>query len=99
MAVTLEAFWKAAVSSRLLSAQDCRPLWEAFTSETGATAAIDPTTLANWLVERDVITAYHARILLAGHAGPFLFGDYRTDDRFDSGRLEGLFCGRPLPPQ
>src|SRR5262249_22171768 len=42
------------------------------------------------------ISRYQAKVLLAGHAGPFIYGDYAVFDRYSEGRLQGAF--RALHP-
>lgn len=48
-------------------------------------------TIVEWLLERKSITQYHAQVFLAGHAGPFRYGDYVVQDRMVGGMFDGGF--------
>ncbi len=52
--------------------------------------------LVNWLVKKGVLTRYQAKILAAGRAGPFVFGDYVVVDRHAAEPLAGVFRARHL---
>jgi hypothetical protein len=47
--------------------------------------------MADWLVARNVFSKYQTTVLLAGHAGPFVYGDYKIYDRVETGRLANTF--------
>ena len=58
-----------------------------------------PAVVARWLIVRGILSPYQAKVLLAGRAGPFFVGEFRLDDRNDSGRLSGLFQATHLESQ
>lgn len=96
MSVSVADFWKLLADSRLLTAEQCRPLAEA-AAHAQPDAAGDVQRLAKWLIQSNKITRYQAKVLLAGRPGPFFYGDYGVYDRADAGRLAGLFRARHLP--
>ena len=91
MHLSFADFWKLAVESRLLAPKQCQQLHQDFSQIKGAVESGSTKTLVEWLVSRNVISPYQARILSAGLAGPFVYGDYRVYDRVDGGRLGGWF--------
>ncbi|MCI0361229.1 MAG: hypothetical protein L0211_22335, partial [Planctomycetaceae bacterium] len=92
MSVTIPAFWQLLQDSRLLGHEQCRQLAADFAQVKGAfDAKGSAKTLAEWLVSRNILSKYQTTILLAGRAGPFLYGEYKVYDRIEKGRLEGLF--------
>lgn len=91
MTLNFADFWKLAAESRLLTSQQCQQLHHDFSQVKGAVETGSAKTLAEWLVSRNVISRYQATILLAGRAGPFVYGDYRVYERIDAGRLNGWF--------
>jgi hypothetical protein len=97
MSISVAEFWKLAVESRALSAEECRKLAEAYARAKGAPPADqDLQKLAKALISNGAISRYQAKVLLAGRAGPFVYGDYLVYDRLESGRLAGLFRARHL---
>jgi serine/threonine-protein kinase len=94
MAVSLSDFWKLAVDSRLLTGEQCRQLSAGFQDVKGA---LQSSTLAEWLISRNVLTRYEATVLLAGRAGPFFYGDYRVFDHVSSGPPAGTFRAVHVP--
>jgi serine/threonine protein kinase len=93
MSVTIADFWKLAVQSRLLTADDCRQLDAAFAHVKGASNQGNAVAMGEWLVAQGAFSRYQVQTLLAGRPGPFIFGDYSIYDRIRSkeGRLGGLF--------
>src|SRR5262245_59613802 len=91
MAVSIPDFWKLLVASRLAAASSVPKLQEMFGQVKGAETQGNSVTLAQWLVSQGVISKYQAKVLLAGHAGPFMYGEYTVYDRHISGRLHGAF--------
>src|SRR5436305_4623873 len=91
--VSIADFWKLAVQSRLLTADDCRQLDAAFAHVKGASSQGNAATMGEWLVTQGALSRYQVQTLLARRPGPFLFGDYCIYDRIRSkeGRLAGLF--------
>jgi eukaryotic-like serine/threonine-protein kinase len=50
-----------------------------------------------WLVDKGKLTGYQQRVLLAGHDGPFRYGDYMVTARAESGALPAAFHAVHLP--
>lgn len=96
MPVSISDFWRLAVESRLLTPEQCQPLAVAFGQMKGA-AQSSAAVLAEWLISQNVISRYQATILLAGHPGPFHYGDFRIYDRLDLPPLVGVFRAVHLP--
>jgi serine/threonine protein kinase len=88
MPISTNDFWKLVIESGLLSPEDVRYLAETAAQEGHAA---DAEKLAKWLIAGRKISQYHAKILLAGRAGPFQYGEYQIYDRIESGRLAGIF--------
>lgn len=88
MSFPVEAFWKLIVEGQLLSLEDCHRYHAAWSAQNPQG---DAKQLAEWLFAQNVISRYQASILLAGRAGPFVYGDYKIYDRIESGRLKGIF--------
>lgn len=97
MTISLADFWKLLADSRLLALDQLRELAQQFERlppqqrKEGAVAA------ARWLVQQHAVTRYQARVLLAGRNGPFFYGDYKLQDRVESGGLAGWFRAQHLP--
>ena len=97
MSVSVAEFWKLAVESQALSAEQSRKLADAYAKAKGGPPTdADVEKLAKALVGHGAISRYQAKVLLAGRAGPFVYGDYLVFDRLDSGRLAGLFRARHI---
>lgn len=97
MSITVAEFWKLAVESKALSAEQARKLGEAYARAKGAPPADDEVEkVAKAIVNGGALSRYQAKVLLAGRAGPFVYGDYLVFDRLDSGRLAGLFRARHI---
>ena len=90
MSISVNDFWRLAVDTRLLSAEECQHLDSAFGRVRSAQQG-NAATLAEWLTATGVMSRYQAHVLLAGKARPFLFGDYKVFDRHESDRLKGLY--------
>ncbi len=91
MSVAIPEFWTLVVQSGILSPQQCQPLAGQYGQMQGASPDGPADALAEWLVAQRAISYYQAMVLLAGHPGPFLFGDYIVYDRTEEGRLAGMF--------
>lgn len=89
MAMTTKDLWRLLVASRLRSAAECQKLAARYQEATAN--GDDAAKLAEWLVAERLITRYHAKVLLSGRPGPFVYGDYIVRERVSSGRLSGLF--------
>ena len=97
MSVSIAEFWKLAVESKLLSADDARKYNDAFArAKGGAVSDADLQRLVKSLISSGVVSRYQAKVLLAGRAGPFVYGDYQIFDRLEAGRLSGVFRARHL---
>ena len=91
MAMTQGDFWKLVAESQLLTPQRCQHLSNQFAKLPGRPED-NAQPLAAWLVRQHILSKYQATILLAGRTGPFVFGDYRIQDRLEGGsRLSGMF--------
>jgi hypothetical protein len=97
MALGVPDFWKLLVESRLLSAEQVEPLRGAFDQMPGAARAGSALALSEWLVSQHVISRYQATVLLAGRAGPFVYGDYSVYDRVEGGPAPGIFRAVHVP--
>jgi eukaryotic-like serine/threonine-protein kinase len=95
MAISTTDFWKLACQGRLFTPEDCQRLGAGFAGQAGSQT--DGAALAEWLIQRKELSRYQAKVLLAGRAGPFLFGEYKMLDRVESGPLKGLFRAVHLP--
>jgi eukaryotic-like serine/threonine-protein kinase len=93
VSVTIPVFWQLLQDSRLLGREQCQQLAADFSQVKGSADSGSAKVLAEWLVSRNVLSKYQTTILLAGRAGPFLYGEYKVYDRVEKGRLEGLFRG------
>ena len=91
MPVSIPDFWNLLVASRLAASSSLPKLQDQFSQVKGADTQGNSTTLAQWLISQGVLSKYQAKVLLAGHAGPFIYGEYTVYDRLSSGRLQGAF--------
>jgi serine/threonine protein kinase len=90
MPLTLDNFWTLLADSQLLAPDELGKLAESASKNDGS-ATLTPEKIAKFLVSKSKLSMYQAKILLAGHAGPFYYGDYQIYDRIESGRLAGIF--------
>jgi serine/threonine protein kinase len=88
--VSTADFWRQLVASRLITETAAQNLEEKFVELKGE-AQGNTVTLAQWLIAENVLSRYQAKVLLAGRAGPFVYGDYTVYDRHGEGRLQGTF--------
>ena len=77
MAPEIDQFWKLLAASQLLGAAR---LEEA----RSAMADLDTQATADRLVEQKLLTSLQREVLLAGHAGPFVYGRYVIGHKLDS---------------
>jgi eukaryotic-like serine/threonine-protein kinase len=91
LSVSIADFWRLLSDSRLLKQGQVEQLAGDFGQSRNASGEADAKTLSKWLIGRNVISAYQARILLAGRAGPFHYGEYVLYDRVEGGRFGGHF--------
>lgn len=91
MSIAIPEFWKLVMDSQLLSPEQCQSLGAEYGHVKGAAQEGNARTLSEWLISRNILSRYQAKILLAGHAGPFVYGDYQVYDRLESGRYAGAF--------
>ncbi len=89
MSLSIADFWSLVAQSRLLPPPECQRLAAEFAA--ASPGAADAVPLTEWLVKRQVISSFHAKVLLAKRPGPFFYGDYKVLDRVEKGRLAGLF--------
>ncbi len=87
----IHEFWKLAVASGLFAPAAAQQLHAAFAGLKGAAQQANPASLAEWLIAQGKLTRYQASVLLAGHPGPFVFGDFVLCERIESGRLAQVF--------
>src|SRR5687767_11985136 len=97
MALSIPEYWKLLADSRLLSPERIVQFQQAFAGLKGVDRAGSSRVLAEWLVAEGAITRYQMRLLAAGRSGPFFYGDYRTEDRYESGRFAGKFRAVHVP--
>lgn len=98
MSISVADFWKLLIESRLLSVEEARQAAAELT-RSRPEAANDLEQLARGLLKAGKISRYQAKVLLAGKAGPFFYGDYVVYDRVDSARLPGVLRARHQPTQ
>ena len=91
MAIPTAEFWKLLGESRLINPARLPQLQAGFAGVKGSQNSDNSRTLAEWLISENAITRYQAKVILAGRAGPFFYGDYCLREKCDSGRLKGRF--------
>ena len=79
MTIDTNQFWSLLTESQLVNVPQVQALFTEFTS--AGPKEKDTQSLANWLVKKKAISSYHAQILVAGHNGPFRYGNYSVLDR------------------
>ncbi len=79
------------LASRMASPVSVSSLQAKFNQVKGAENESNTATLAQWLIAQGVLSAYQAKVLLAGQPGPFHYGEYTVYDRIPNGRLQGMF--------
>lgn len=84
---TADSIWELISSGDLFPAKKIAELRDDF-DRSPPTEAADPL---DWLLGREAITEYHAKVFRAGHAGPFRYGDYVVNDRITEGYFKGGF--------
>jgi hypothetical protein len=90
MTVSASDFWKRAVQSRAISADEAATLLASFERSADAVNA-EGAAVAKWLVKNHLLSPYQAGKLLAGQVKTFVYGDYKLFDRITDGPLAGLF--------
>lgn len=92
MTIDTNQFWNLISDSRLVPVQQVQSLFSEFSSD----AAQDKTAvgLAKWLVKKKAISPYQAKIILAGHSGPFRMGKYTVVNRIEKGPMKGYFSAQ-----
>lgn len=88
--VAAQDFWTLLYSSQLIPPQQLQHFQQQFYQMKGAENA-SAGTIAEWLISQNCISRFQAKVLLSGQTGPFQFGDYKVFDRFENGRLAGVF--------
>ena len=79
MTIDTNQFWSLLTESQLVNVPQVQALFMEFTS--AGPKEKDTQSLANWLVKKKAISSYHAQILVAGHNGPFRYGNYLVIDQ------------------
>ncbi|MEL7498809.1 MAG: protein kinase [Planctomycetota bacterium] len=92
MTIDINQFWNLLTESQLLLPVQIQTLFSEFSADPGLDKK--PESLAKWMVNRGAISPYHAEILLAGHRGPFQYGNYGVVDRITDGPMAGCFTAR-----
>ena len=90
MAMTITDFWRLMIESQLASSDQCQKIAARF-AQSKQSANATPKKLADWLRGSQGVEQLPAMVLLAGHPGPFHYGEYRVSERIESGRLAGNF--------
>jgi len=94
MPVSIEEFWSLTQQSSLWASGEYQDIKERAAS---AHVADDVQTLAKWLIQQKAITKYQSKVLLSGKPGPFIFGDYRVNERIANPYEVRRFTGIHLP--
>ena len=94
MPVSIEEFWSLTQQSSLWASGEYQDIKERAAS---ANVTDDVQTLANWLIQQKAITKYQSKVLLSGKPGPFIFGDYRVNERLANPYEVRRFTGIHLP--
>ena len=76
----------------MVDVQQVQSLFSEFTSVSDSSQTAP--ALAKWMVKKKALTPYQAKILLAGHHGPFRYGNYSIAERIDSGLMKNHFAAR-----
>lgn len=91
MAISVKQFWYLLGQSRLATDQQCRH----WSTEFQLTATdFDPANsqaLANWLVSKNRLSSYQAKLLLSGRHGPLVLGPYEIYEFIKTGFLAGRY--------
>lgn len=90
MSISVAEFWRLFKESRLLTDEQVQYMQQSASDMKGGDR-LNAKTLAQWLISQNAVTDYQSQILLAGHSGPFYYGDYKVYDRIAEGRLAGMF--------
>lgn len=91
MALSVARFCSLLVESQLASPEEGKEWAKRFSSVADTDARPAALTVAEALVVDKRLSKYQARILLAGRAGPFLYGDYLLLNKLKQGRWPTLF--------
>ena len=94
---TPNEFWKLLRESELVPSEHLNDLYNKYQATSSAKTSEtdgDIDSIAKWLIKRQAITVYQARILLKGRKGPFKFGHYQVQNRISAGPLKGWFQAR-----
>ncbi len=89
--------WKLLKQSRLLAPERLEQVREALAQAGQDPDQVPAQSLAQWLLQRQLLTAYQANILLNGRAGPFFYGDYQVQQRVRGGRFARAFHAVHMP--
>lgn len=92
MTIDINQFWNLLTESELVGVSQTQALFSQFSSD--ASIPKNPETLASFLIAQKAISHYQSMILIAGHSGPFRYGDYTLVEQIDSGLMKGQFLAR-----
>ncbi len=92
MTIDTNQFWNLISESQLLPVQQVQTLFSEFSSDDSNDKSA--VGLAKWMVKKKTISGYQAKILLAGHSGPFRMGKYTLVDRIEAGLMKGHFAAQ-----
>ncbi|MFK7770323.1 MAG: protein kinase [Mariniblastus sp.] len=93
MTIDTNQFWNLLTESKLVNVSQVQSLFTEFSSAPEPKEK-DPLSLAKWLIKKKAISRYHAQILVAGHSGPFTYGNYSVWDRIETVTNKGHFVAQ-----
>ena len=91
MTIDITQFWNLLTESKLVGVAETQTLFSEFSEFSGEK---NPDSLAEFLVNKNAITRYQSKILLAGYHGPFQYGNYVVTEQIESGVFRAQFKAR-----
>jgi serine/threonine-protein kinase len=85
-------FWSLLSESKLVGLTQVQSLFTEFADDSSVPK--NSASLAQWLVQKKALTSYQTSIMLAGHPGPFQFGNYTVTEKIKKGSLKGHFLAQ-----
>ena len=94
MSDAIQDLWQQLQNSSLFTAEK----FEQIRAECESTLPPDVSNekIAKWLISKELVTKYQAKVLLAGQAGALKYGDYQVFDRVSKGPFSGCFQARHI---
>ncbi|MBM3998293.1 MAG: hypothetical protein FJ297_01920 [Planctomycetes bacterium] len=92
--MSISDFLQLAVQSGLATAAQCRQWQVEYQQQAIGVGADDSEPFAQWLAAQSRMSRYQAKVLLAGRAGPFLYGAYRLIEKAGDGPWDECFRGQ-----